>query len=567
MHKLLFLQFLFLIFGTSSLYAAPFNQETERQLSVLDSIISHYDIFVQQKHAKLDLLYSQKRGIHDEIGQYWLNRAFYDEYFVFDSDSALMYVNRNMELAKRLKNKDWEIECRIKRSFLQAATGLLTQAEAEMEGINGASLPRDLKIAYYSQMIYLYSHFNQYAKGDESLEQAYRERERLYQDSICAIVTPEDPEYLWNMGWRYIETDKIGEISEKLQEKMKTSKFEDRNDATNAYLLACIFRNAANEDLWLQWLAKSAIADIRFANHDIASLEELAQLLFGMGDIDRAYVYINYCLQRAQQFHNRVRVVSISQTQKSIQDAFMERDAKRRSNLQLLLILLTVISVVLLFVAIQFFVMLRKLSRSRKELNETNKKLEQNQVELASANTHLELANTQLQNLNSQLESANTQLLDSNYIKEEYIGYVFAICSNYISKLDEYRKNINRKLKANLFEEARSMTDSPTMAQAELKEFYHNFDVIFLHVYPDFVNDFNQLLIPEERIVLKEGELLNTDLRIYALVRLGINDSVKIAEFLHCSAQTVYNNRLKVRNKAIIPKDKFAETVRNLGKL
>ena len=100
-----------------------------------------------------------------------------------------------------------------------------------------------------------------------------------------------------------------------------------------------------------------------------------------------------------------------------------------------------------------------------------------------------------------------------------------------------------------------------------LKEFYHSFDAIFLHVYPDFVEDFNSLLRPEERIVLKEGELLNTELRIYALVRLGISDSVKIAEFLHCSPQTVYNNRLKTRNKAVIPKEKFADTVRSLGKM
>lgn len=105
------------------------------------------------------------------------------------------------------------------------------------------------------------------------------------------------------------------------------------------------------------------------------------------------------------------------------------------------------------------------------------------------------------------------------------------------------------------------------MVQSELKEFYHSFDAIFLHVYPDFVKDFNSLLRPEEKIILKEGELLNTELRIYALVRLGINDSMKIAEFLHCSPQTVYNNRLKTRNKAIIPKEEFTETVRSLGKM
>lgn len=168
--------------------------------------------------------------------------------------------------------------------------------------------------------------------------------------------------------------------------------------------------------------------------------------------------------------------------------------------------------------------------------------------------------------MNEQLRDTNNQLRESNYVKEEYIGYVFSICSNYISKLDEYRKNINRKLKANQLEDVKALTDTHSMAQNELKEFYHNFDAIFLHIYPDFVSDFNALLHPDEQIVLKDGELLNTELRIYALVRLGITDSVKIAEFLHYSPQTVYNNRLKTRNKAIIPREEFAAVVRSLGR-
>ena len=142
---------------------------------------------------------------------------------------------------------------------------------------------------------------------------------------------------------------------------------------------------------------------------------------------------------------------------------------------------------------------------------------------------------------------------------------MFAICSNYISKLEEYRKDINRKAKAKMLPEILAMTEKQTMVQDELKEFYQNFDAIFLHLYPNFINDFNNLLAPEERIEPRKGELLNTDLRIYALVRLGITDSVKISEFLHCSPQTVYNNRLKVRNKAIVPKEHFVEAIRNLG--
>lgn len=185
--------------------------------------------------------------------------------------------------------------------------------------------------------------------------------------------------------------------------------------------------------------------------------------------------------------------------------------------------------------------------------------------ELSLANESLKQANESLQKVNEKMQLTNDQLKESNIVKEEYVGYVFSICSNYISKLEEYRKDINRKAKAKMLPEILAMTEKQTVVQDELKEFYQNFDAIFLHIYPNFINEFNELLAPEERIEPKKGELLNTDLRIYALVRLGITDSVKISEFLHCSPQTVYNNRLKVRNKAIVPKESFTGAVRNLG--
>lgn len=290
-------------------------------------------------------------------------------------------------------------------------------------------------------------------------------------------------------------------------------------------------------------------------------------MLFECGDIDRAYTYINYCLQNAQIYRNRVRVIGISKVQDAVHQAYQERNRKQEARLHLFLVLVSILSIVLLIAIFYIYRQMKHLSKSRAKLNEVNQLLNRHVDELSLAQTRLAEVNDQLQSLNGQLKEANSQLRESNYVKEEYIGYVFAICSNYISKLDEFRKNINRKIKAKQFDDVKTLTDTPTMAQNELKEFYHNFDAIFLHVYPDFVNDFNALLQPEERIVLKEGELLNTELRIYALVRLGINDSVKIAEFLHCSAQTVYNNRLKTRNKAIIPKEEFANTVRSLGKM
>lgn len=559
--------FLFLLISTS-LSAVPYSAEIESLLSRLDSLIAQKEMFITAKEAKITQLRKRGQSIRTQEERYWLNKMFYDEYFVYNADSAMIYVDQNLSIAQELDKKEWQAEWKIKKSFLLAATGLLKEALDELQGMSGASLSPELKVEYYGQMMYLYSHFGQYSGDDNvNLREGYYQKEVAYKDSIYAAVTPQDPYYLWYKGWKFLGTPEMDTVKDELLKEVSVSLLETRRDAMNAYMLACIYRDSNQRNEYLRYMACSAIADVRIANKDIASLEELAKVLFECGDIDRAYTYINYCLQNAQIYRNRVRVIGISKVQDAVHQAYQERNRKQEARLHLFLVLVSILSVVLLVAILYIYRQMKHLAKSRTKLNEVNLLLNKHVDELSLAHTRLAEVNDQLQSLNGQLKEANSQLRESNYVKEEYIGYVFAICSNYISKLDEFRKNINRKIKAKQFDDVKTLTDTPTMAQNELKEFYHNFDAIFLHVYPDFVSDFNALLQPEERIVLKEGELLNTELRIYALVRLGINDSVKIAEFLHCSAQTVYNNRLKTRNKAIIPKEEFANTVRSLGKM
>jgi len=498
------------------------------------------------------------------------NKVLYDEYYVYNADSAMLYVTDNLRIASLLKRKDWEYTWRINKSFLLSATGLLKEAEDEMRGIPVHELSDNAKVDYYSQMQYLFSHFGQYTGSEsEAVQRSYLDKELLYRDSVYMVARPDHPLYLWYKGCKlqYDGVDSMQMVVPELQKAIHSSALDNRYDAMNAYILGSIYRDLDDMENYMKYLAFSSMADIVSCNKDIASLEELGMYLFSLGDIDRAYAYTNYCLQNALFYKNRVRIMGISSTIDQINAVYQERMRQQGERVQSYLFAVSILSAILLLAILYIYQKLRQLAMSRSKLHEMNEELNRHVDNLSEAQRQLKEANDKLQTLNVELKDVNTQLRESNYVKEEYIGYVFSICSNYISKLDEYRKNINRKLKANQVDDVKAMTGRSTMAQSELKEFYGNFDAIFLHVYPDFVKDFNALLKPEEQIQLKEGELLNTELRIYALVRLGINDSVKIAEFLHCSPQTVYNNRLKVRNKAIVPKEKFAETVRSLGKM
>lgn len=539
----------------------------EKMLEGLDSLLLEKEVFVAAKEKRIKELGNMEKKVRTEEEQYWMNKLFYEEYMVYDSDSALNYIYKNLNIAQRLNNPQWIAQWKIEQSFILSATGLLKEAQDALNGIKIENLSSYTKTDYYGQMMYLYSHYGQYSGENSSQTPLYNTQEKSYRDSVYFHIPGDHPLYLWYKGWQSNGTSGAEEVKEELRHVLASSQFNSRQDAMHCYILAQLYKNENSEEEFIRYLILSAMADIRSANHDIASLEELGKILYEKGDIDHGYSYLNYCLSCAQLYKNRIRMIGISSVLDTIHRMYEQKNKKQEADLHRYLFFVSTLLLILLAAISLIAQQMKKLKESRKKLNLANQKLNKHISELELTQVQLAEANSQLQLLNRQLVETNSKLTESNYVKEEYIGYVFNICSSYISKLDEYRKNVNRKIKAGMIDEVKKMTDTASLATNELKEFYRNFDAIFLHIYPDFVSDFNTLLQPDKQIILKEGELLNTDLRIYALVRLGISDSVKIAEFLHCSSQTVYNNRLKTRSKAIVQKENFAEIVKSLGKL
>ncbi|MGN0309581.1 MAG: DUF6377 domain-containing protein [Bacteroides sp.] len=554
----------------------------EQRLCELDELLLHSDRQVRMLELRIAQCRSKQRSDESPEVRYQHNMKLYQHYMVYDSDSAMSLLNANQRIAAQLHRKDWLAECRIEKSFIYTATGMLKEAEEGLNGIDRQALSYENLLNYYDQMIFLYSHFSQYhGHRDNSLGKAYLLKEMAYRDSIDCLVKPENPLYLWYKGWKILDTEADRtDVVRLLKAVVDSASLDSRLDAMNAYILAKLYERSGNARAHVYYLALSATADVRICNRDIASLYELGHYLHEQGDIDRAYSYIHYCLQQAQLYRNRIRMLDITQTMSSIHQGYLHRNKQQQQRLKASLLTSILCALVLLLLLFFILRLYKKLNRQRLLLVESNLKLSSHVQEITSTRERLTEAHAQLQQQNAWLEQTVSelkqlkqeqektleQLRESNYVKEEYIAYVFTICSSYIDKLNEYRKGVNRKLKAGQLAELKQQTDTPASLQVELKEFYHTFDTIFLNVYPNFVSDFNALLRPEEQIVLREGELLNTDLRIYALVRLGINDSTKIASFLHCSPQTVYNNRLKIRNKAIVAKENFAQVVGSLGK-
>lgn len=553
------------------------NQTFDALIDTLDDAIAHYDRFAQQQENRIFELRRQLAQKQQPTDRYALQSLLYDAYHVYNADSALAICDRQLAIAEEMSNRDWQDEWRIKRSFILAATGLLEDANAEILPLDGRShlLPLATRTEYFRQKIYIYSHMQQYvgnaAEGNAMIvakNESADVLQQLYTDSILLIVPKTDPLYLWQMAW-----GPQGESAKpQLEKALAEGKLNSRHDAMNAYSLAHIYDLEGNDDARMCALVKSAIADVRCCNHDVASLEELSRILYERGDLTRSYTYINYCLGRDLAFHNRVRIVTTGETFNQIHQASIKRQRTQRQWIAVGLALLVALALLLALVIIQLVIRVRRSRRSEKALAEANHHQELANTELQSVNAQLQKAmadadraNAELTDQRQRLSEAVSDLRESNYIKEETVGLAFTLCSKYISHIDEERTTLARLLKTNRHELLRKHLDTP-QSSAMLKDFFRHFDELFLNIYPSFVGDFNALLRPDERITPRDPKGLNTELRIYALVRLGINDSVKIAEFLHCSPQTVYNNRLRVRNKSDIPNSDFAAAVQRLGK-
>lgn len=536
-------------------------------LQQLDSVLTHKDDYIKKIEGEIQFLKEkQKNKTLSDEQRFKNNKVIYDLLCVFNADSAMNYVNENIAISLRLHRQDWLKEWTINKSFILAATGLLKESYDILNTVSPDGLNRELRMKYYTQAAYLYSHMGAYLVEDSHLRNEYYSKESMYNDSLSMLCRPQDELYLWYRGWKFRDNPQMRtQIIQQLKQKLAKAAFNNRVDAMNAYVLANLCKDSGDNEAYLKYLIYSGMADIRSANKDVASLEELAKILFKLGDLDHAYSYISFCQQNALYYRNRVRVVSIANVQNAIWDAYQQRNLKQESYLRTYTIVVTILSVILIVAVFYIYTQLKRLALSRKKLKAAKELQDRQMQEIETVHKIQVKANAKLKELNEQLQEANSNLKEANYIKVEYISHIFIFCSNYISKLNEYRKTINRKIKTGQYADIKLLTDSKTMVQDELKEFYQNFDMIFLNLYPDFIKDFNALLKPEAQYKPKTPGTLNTQLRIYALVRLGINDSVKIAEFLHCSPQTIYNNRLMVRSNAIIPKENFAYTISHLG--
>ncbi|MDR1226519.1 MAG: DUF6377 domain-containing protein [Prevotellaceae bacterium] len=479
--------------------------------------------------------------------RYNINFKLYNEYKTYISDSAIYYVRKSTEIAETLKHPMWIYESKLDLVSLYIIAGMYIDGINILESVNTKNLPDWLLVKYYDcykQLYIYYSNNNPYTL-------IYAEKSKLYRDSLLNVLDKESNHYKIVYAEKLDDENRLDEARLILEQLLNCTESDTHEKAVLTYALANIYKKEKNIDLQKHYYATSAICDIKNSIKENASMQALASILYETGEVEKAYSCIKSSMEDAMFCNARLRTYEISQIFPIIDFAYQENTNKQKSELQLFLILVSILSLFLIVAVVMVYRQMKWVVRIRKQLYYTNVKLNE--------------LNADLQSTVHQLNDVNKELSEANQIKEAYIGHFFDLCSTYINKFEKYQNILNKKAVEKKLDELYKMLKSKEMIDNELKGLYENFDNIFLHLYPNFVDEFNSLLTENEKFLLKPNELLNVELRIFALIRLGITDSSKIASFLHYSANTIYSYRTRVRNKAAVPREEFESLVMKIG--
>ncbi|MDR0546725.1 MAG: DUF6377 domain-containing protein [Dysgonamonadaceae bacterium] len=509
----------------------------------LDQTMQEKQEYMEQKEADILICKHQLKTPGLTLRQtYEINNRLYHKYKTYLPDSAISYILQNQAIAQKLNDAYWESETQLQLASLFNIRGMYREATDILLSMDINSFDKYRKMLYYETFKQLYrnqAHNNIY-------EANYLKISDQYRDSLLAILDPEADFDYYQMVYaeKLAEKNRLDEAKQILFDLMNRSPQVTHLSAVVQHALAMIYKKEQNQEAYNTSLALSSIADMKNAIKENASLQFLAISLFEAGDIKRAYKYIHYSMEDAVFCNAFLRTSEISAIYPIIDAAYKEKTDKQQKQLRMYLILTSSLSIFLIILTGFVYKQMQKLKKARREISTVNR---------------------QLKELNEQLQTSNNNLSESNRIKEEYIGHFLSLCLSYINKLENYRKTLNKKALEHKLEDLFRILQSKNMIEEEFTELYHNFDTTFLHLFPSFVEDFNALLLPEERFVLKQDELLNVEMRIFALIRLGITDRSRIADFLRYSNQTIYNYLSKMKSKSRFPRENFEKMIMKIG--
>ena len=543
------------LFWCATLAVSAQGTDLESLCKKIDETIAESPRYVAQREAAITTArhafeLSKGRQKYDD------GYRLYELYRPFVSDSAIYFLRQCIALAEEQGDKAASVRCRSQLAIRCTNIGMYDEALNILDSIRPSEVGKETLGVYYEAYNNVYSELSYYTRLDD-MRQTYLDKAYHYEQ----LMEENLPETYETCLLRR-EQRAQGEGDLKSSMAINDEWLKTVEPGSHPYALTALYRYIEYKLLgdsaqMMFWLTESVLADIRNAAMDQGSMWELANELMLKGDLERASHYISYTSDCANRYGSRQRNWQIAPLLTHIAKDYKVQSERTTHQLWMTLAAISILALLLL--GALFFVHHRnqQLDTARKALSDSNS-------QLSIVNSQLSIQKDELAALNSQLSTLNSQLTESNRVKEEYIGRFMSLCAQYIDKLDNYRKMVNKKMKNKELDELFQMSKSTELKEKELEELYDNFDTVFLHLFPNFIDDFNALLQPEMQIHPKEENRLTTDIRIFALIRLGFEDSSKIAEFLHYSVNTIYNYRARIKNGALGNREQFEQRVKSL---
>ncbi len=499
----------------------------------LDSVIVHKADYEQLKLSRISQLDQLRKdeGKDDLDKQFDILQRLQFEYFTFNYDSAMQSAIRMLEIAYQLNDKNKIAKSKIRISATLLASGIFNEAEDSLKSIHVIGLDKDVKRDYYYNCSRLYFDMADYYQQSNYVVH-YVDFGIQYLDSAIEETKKASQEYYSFSGLRELRSHQMTFALANYEALFTKFSLSGRQLAIDACTYAFVLERKGRIEESIHWLIEAAKEDVVMANKEHVALMKLAYILYEEGDIIRSSNYLKLALEDADDYGALQRKFQISQMQPIIEAAKLNLAEGQKSKIKSYAILVTFLFLV---IAIILFVMIMQFKKIIEAKNE------------ASAS-------------NKALVSTNTQLREVNLIKEEYIGYFFNVTTDYVDKLEAFKQAVENKLLSNKVNELRQVIKSLNVKK-ERESMYKSFDVTFLKIFPDFIEGFNRLINEEDKIILKENNTLNTDLRIFALIRLGITDNDKIAHILNYSVNTINTYKTRIKNRANIPNEDFEKEI------
>ena len=524
------------------------NTTLDSLVTRLEKTMNKRNAFDDVKEKRIHSLIQKVTELKEQKGKFYINNVIIDEYQFYNFDNALKYIEKNIEIAENLSNLNLLDKTKLKLGKLLLDSGRYKESIDALNEINRDYVPESLINEYYIAYKEGYSGLTYNTTVKKSRER-YSLLYTAYQDSLYSRLNPNSEELLRLKEKQLRDSRELDEALKINSKRLQKATIGMRSYSLITFERSLLFELKNDFTNQKKFLILSAISDIEASVKDNASMGELAKIMFRENDIDRAYKYINFSFDDASFYNSQLRYVNIANSLPMITNAYEVRSIAQKNKLKNYLLFISLLAAVLIASIYLVYKQVKKLSIARNKLRVVN--------------DELKTVNEKLNTSNSDLKKLYVALSESDRVKENYIGTFLNLYSEYISKLDVYRKLVRKYVKSNQMNSLLELSKSKQLIDEELDIFNKNFDNSFLHIYPDFLKSINKLLKPEKQIILDNNTKLTTELRILALIKLGITSSSRISKILRYSVNTIYNYRANIKSAAL-NKENFEEMIKKI---